>query len=371
MIFQVQDNTITAYGTIWDGNGIEFVSIFTRLEGQYDNINVKLHTYGGSVFDGNLMFNALCNSKKSVVLQIVGIAASMGAVLALSLDEVYMVENGYLMIHTCSGQTYGSAKDHENNAKLLRSIENNFIKKLMKKTGKSESYVKKWLEGDNWLDATEALKEGLIKGIIDSESDTLTASLNPKELGAEGMYYQFSALLNPENSQINLESNMKKPIIEALGLQGVTEQSSDTAVIEAVKKHYEAQNAATQTKLDAEITKRVAAEQKLADQGKAAIAAEIDAAKKEGKITAEQATTYEAIAEKSGIEALKTVLAAIPARRSITSQMPSGNANTSAPVGRENWDFDKWQKEDPKGFEALQKNDPEAFQQIVNAKFKK
>lgn len=372
MIFQVQDNTITAYGTIWEGNGMEFVSIFTRVESQYEKIYIKLHTYGGSVFDGNLMFNALCNSKKSVVLQIVGIAASMGAVLALSLDEVYMVENGYLMIHTCSGQTYGSAKDHENNAKLLRSIENNFIKKLIKKTGKSESYVKKWLEGDNWFDAETAKKEGLIKDVIEPESETLTASLNPKELGAEGMYYQFSALLNTENPQINIESNMKKPIIEALGLQGVNEQSSDTAVIEAVKKHYEAKNTETQTKLDAEIAKRVAAEQKLADQGKAAITAELEAAKKAGKITAEQEATYQAIGTASGIEALKTVLAAIPARNPITAQINSADGkNNPSALGRENWDFDKWQKEDPKGFEALAKENPEAFQAILNAKYKK
>ena len=372
MIFQIKENTITAYGTIWEGNGMEFVSIFSQLESKYENIKVKLHTYGGSVFDGNLMFNALCNSKKSVVLEIVGIAASMGAVLALSLDEVYMVENGYLMIHTCSGQTYGSALDHENNAKLLRSIENNFIKKLMKKTGKSESYVKKWLQGDNWLDAETAKKEGLIKDIIEAESDTITANLNPQELGAEGMYYQFTALLNPENSQqINLDHNMKKPIIEALALEGVNEQSSDTAVIEAVKKHFEAKNAITQGKLDAEIVKRVAAENALADQVKTAITAEIEAGIKSGKITADQKATYEAIGTASGIEALKTVLAAIPARQTITGQMANVGSNNAAAVGREAWNWDQWQKEDSKGLEAMLKDSPEQWQALYNAKYKK
>lgn len=370
MIFSIQENTITAYGTIWEGNGMEFVSAFSKLESKYDKIFIKLHTYGGSVFDGNLMFNALCNSKKSVVLQIVGIAASMGAVLALSLDEVYMVENGYLMLHTCSGQTYGSAKDHENNAKLLRSIENNFIKKLMKKTGKTESYVKKWLEGDNWLDAEAAKKEGLIKDIIEPESDTLTASLNPQELGAEAMYYQFSALLTETNpSQINLDNNMKKPIIEALGLQGVTAESSDTAVIDAVRAHYEGKITKAEADLGIANAKVVAAEAKLKEQGKAAITAVIEAATKAGKITKDQVATYEGIAENSGIEALNTVLGAIPVRKTITGQMQA-DAGANAPVGRESWDFDKWQKEDPKGFEALAKDEPETFQALLNAKYK-
>ena len=118
------------------------------------------------------MFNALCNSKKSVVLEIVGIAASMGAVLALSLDEVYMVENGYLMIHTCSGQTYGSALDHENNAKLLRSIENNFIKKLMLRLNLTEAAAKTYIEKDNWIDADEAQKTGFVGSVIPSLVET-------------------------------------------------------------------------------------------------------------------------------------------------------------------------------------------------------
>lgn len=369
MIFSVKQNTLSAYGTIWEGNGIDFVSIFSQLESQYEKIIVKIHTYGGSVFDGNLMYNALCNSKKSVELQIVGIAASMGAVMALSLDNVFMVENGYMMIHTCSGSTYGSASDHEKNAKLLRAIEKNFLSKLMKKTGQTESYVKKWLEGDNWFDAESALKEGLIKGIINSETDIET--FDPQQLGVTESYNRFSALLIPENTRINPDNNMKKPIIQALALQGVTEQSSDTAVIEAVKEHFEANEAKLRKELKAEKDLRIEAERKLEEQGSAEIKATITEAKKQGKITAEQEATYEGIAKASGVEALKTVLAAIPVRTPIASRVSSAGGNDNLPQGRETWDWDKWQKEDPKGIEALAKENPEAFQELYNLKYRK
>lgn len=369
MIFRVQQNTLTAYGIIWRGEGMEFVSILTQMEAQHSKITVKLHTDGGSVFDGNLMYNALRNSKSDIELHIVGLAASMGAVLALSLDKVYMVENGYLMIHTASGYTEGTALDHENNAKLLRSIETNFIKKLVKKTGKPESYVKKWLTGDNWFSADEALKEGLITGIIDPE--TTTDTINPEQLGVTETYNRFAALLLPTNTQTNLENDMKKPIIDALALQGVTEQSSDTAIIEAVKKHYEAKELGLQGQLDAEIAKRIAAEKLLNDQNEAAITAVIAKAQKEGRITAAQVPTYEGIAKTSGVEALTTVLEAIPARKSITSQMPKGKSTDETVLGRENWDWNKWQKEDPKGLEALAKDTPETFQALYDAKYKK
>jgi ATP-dependent Clp protease protease subunit len=370
MIFSVKQNTITAYGIIWNGNGMEFVSLFTQLEGQYSQITVKLHTYGGSVFDGNLIYNTLRNSKADIEIHIVGIAASMGAVISLSRNsKVYMVENGYMMIHAPSGETYGTAIDHENNAKLLKSIESNFLKKLVEKTGKAENYVKKWLTGDNWFDATEALKEGLITGIIDSEIQT--DIIAPEQLGITETYNRFSALLLPENVKQKLDQDMKKPIIEALSLQGVTAESSDTAVIDAVRNHYEGKIKKAEGDLQIANDKAIVAEAKLKEQGKAAITAEIEAAKKAGKITQEQMATYEGIAEASGIDALKTVLGAIPARQSITGQMQGNGGKNTAPVGRENWDFDKWQKEDPKGFEALAKDEPETFQDLLNAKYKK
>lgn len=375
MIFQVQDSTITAHGQIWEGNGMEFVSLFAQLEGKYSKITVKMHSYGGSVFDGNLMYNTIQNSKKDVEFIIIGIAASMAAVISQSRKDKKpkMVRNGFMMIHAPSGSTYGGALDHENNAKLLRSIENNLVASLCSSLSKPKNYVAKWMIGDNWFDAEEALKEGLISEIIEAESETISASYNPKELGAEGMYYQFTALLNPENSQqINLDHNMKLPIIQALSLQGVSEQSSDTAVIEAVKKHFEAQNNVLQGKLDAEIKKRTTAETALADQSKAAITAELEQAKKDGKITADQMSTFEAIGANSGIEALKTVLGTIPVRQSITGQMQNGaGARGGSATGREAWAWDQWQKEDSKGLEALLKENPEGWQALYDAKYKK
>ena len=374
MRFQVQDNVITTYGQIWDGDGMEFVSLFSQLEGKYNNITVKMHSYGGSVFDGNLIYNTIENSTKDIELIIIGIAASMMAIISQSRKDKKpkMVRNGFLMIHAPSGSTYGTALDHENNAKLMRSMEKNFIKLLASSIGKPESYVSKWMNGDNWFDAEEALKEGLISEIVEPESTTITDTLDPKELGPQGMYYQYTALLTPKNeSLIKLDTDMKKPIIEALALTGVNEQSSDTAVIAAVQEKFKAEKSELQGKLDAEIKKRETAEAALENQVKTAVTAEIEAGIKAGKLTADQKATYEAIGTTQGIDALKTVLGAIPARQTITGQMPSGSGKNTTAVGRENWDWDKWQKEDPRGIEALSKDDPEAFQALYNQKFKK
>ena len=51
---------------------------------------VRLNTPGGSVFDGNAIYNALKNHNAKVSVQIDGLAASMGAIIALSGDTLMM-----------------------------------------------------------------------------------------------------------------------------------------------------------------------------------------------------------------------------------------------------------------------------------------
>ena len=138
MDFTVNNNIISAYGTINDGDGIAFLNLFQQIESNKKDITVKLHTYGGSVFDGNLIYNTIANSIANVQIHIVGIAASMGAIISLASDKVYIVENGYMMIHAPSGGVHGTANDLESNIKLMRSMEQNFISKLLEKTGKNQ-----------------------------------------------------------------------------------------------------------------------------------------------------------------------------------------------------------------------------------------
>ena len=171
MIFQIKENTITAYGTIWDGNGMEFVSIFSQLESKYENIKVKLHTYGGSVFDGNLMFNALCNSKKSVVLEIVGIAASMGAVLlcAGAAGKRSALPHSRVMIHQPSGGAQGVATDMEINLREMLKLKDELYKIISDHSGQSFDRVHKDSERDYWMKADEAKEYGMIDEVLRRE----------------------------------------------------------------------------------------------------------------------------------------------------------------------------------------------------------
>ncbi len=366
MLINTHKNILTAYGTIWGGDGMYFVNYLSRLEKDYSDITVKLHTNGGTVFDGNLIYNALNQSSANIKIQIVGIAASMGGIIMLSRPskDVEIVENGYVMLHAPASGGGGNAQDFENQAKLLRSVEANFLKKLIARTGKSIAQVKKWMTGDNWFDADECLALGLVGKIIQPQVETALPIENVSQMPSQEVYNMYACLLTAKigetkNVKSNKNSDMKQLLITALALANVTDQSSDTAIIEAIN------NA-----LQIERNEKEAAITALKDYKTAEIKAVLDKAEKDGIIEAEKRNVYQTIGEKSGIEALHTVL---PSKKentppNITDLLNKGKGGNGSET-RANWDFDKWQKEDPKGLEAMADKTPAEYEKLFNAKY--
>lgn len=377
MILAKEGNALYLFGTIWSGDGMWFVSELARMEKQHTDIIIKLHTYGGSVFDGNIMCNAIEASKSNITIEILGVAASMGAILTMSAKQVKMVENGFLMLHAPHSYTTGDAKTHESTAKLLRSMETQFLKKLSIRLNQPTNAVKKYIEGDNWVDAEEALKLGLISEIIPSQVETIMPIDNPEQMGELEVYNLYSPMLTqipaaiikePSNNiitDINFDNKMKQLLITAFALQ-LTEQSSDTAFVQALQEKFDG----LKGDLKNAETEKVNAEAKLQEYEKT----RIDAMITEANLSEEQKETYRKIGQTSGIEALAEVLKdkMKPKNQApdIMGLINKGGADNATASGRENWDFDKWQQEDPKGLEQLSQSNPEKFNELFNAKYK-
>ncbi|QEE51046.1 hypothetical protein FUA48_16115 [Flavobacterium alkalisoli] len=373
MIIKVKGNQIFVYGTIWEGDGTYFLDVFSRIDGTFPVIDIHLHCNGGSVFDGNLMYNSILTAKSPCDIYIDGVAASMAAILTLAARKVYMVENGFLMIHAPSGYTWGDAKKHESNADLLRSIEKNFTKKLIAKTGMTEKQAKELLVGDNWFNAEQAKEAKLIDDIIEPVTTT-TEVENPTD-NLTTTFNSFAALLagndNNNNNDNKNPLEMKKDVIAKFGLVGVNEQSSDTAVIQAIEDHFNNKTATLQSNLQAEKTKYETLEKTLNEQRDTQIKNMLDAGQAAGKFTAAQRETYESIGKASGIQALETVLEGLGKRTPLSSQVKGGGSGSDTTAAREGWDWDKYQKEAPQELEALAQKNPESFGELYQAKFNK
>ena len=369
---------VNVYGEIYpygDNSATAFIERFNEACKGTDRVNVYLHTKGGDVMEGTLIYNHIKACKIPVDVYIVGVCCSMGTVFMMAAGKIYMCENSYIMIHAPQGGCYGTASEMEKAAKGLRGMERNFKKIYAAKTGKDEDGVKELLEGDNWFTAQEAMEANLIDGIVAPIATDVT-QISAEELKTQSpsaLYDQFSACLSGSGSigdqGISKSSNNKKEskmdkvgLIQKFGLTGVTAQSSDEAIEEAIQK-----------KLNAAEQRAQQAEEQIEADKKKRIVDVVAAAKDAGKITAGQVSVYVGIGETSGLEALEAVLKDIKVSPSLVDMARGGSAaqtSGSTLAARAGWTWDQWQKEDPRGLEVMEKNEPEKFEALYKAAFK-
>lgn len=369
MIFTQNQNELKCYGHIFSGNGPQFVERFERMQRQYSNITIRLHTNGGSVMDGNLIFNSINKSTSKVKIIVDGLAASMGAIILMATDDVEIVDNGYIMIHAPSGGAWGNAVDLRNTAKLLEFIEKDFISKLINRTDRPKSAVEKLMTGDNWFDAKQAKEIGLVSQIIKSTTKPAIKIDDPKNYNELDVYNAFSSLLTEGIQPVNnaIQNTMKQLLIQAFALASVNLESSDTAIVEAISQKLKNEENA---KLEA-LQKITDLEAKIKASNQESVKSVIDAHAKNNPISDEKRKVLEKVGEDSGVDALMTILDSEPKGN---TQIPSINSllttGKSANV-RADWNWDKWQEEDPRGLENLAKTNAEAYNKLFNDKYKK
>lgn len=371
---QLDANTgeLKFYGNIseWWINGEDFNRTLSEMASKFKTIHVRVHCYGGSVFEGVVMQTALKRCKSKVIFFIDGVAASMITQVMLDADEVRISENAFVMVHSPITYISGTAKQLTEAARLLASMEKNFARNYARKTGKSEKEVQKWFDGnDYWFSADEAKAEGLVDEVEEPVVSNIVTLDKPTEQGQEEQVYgRFAALFEVTNQENSIENNnnMKKELIAKFNLTGVTEASTDAEIQAALQAKFDAEKESGKTQMKAAVEAVIAGVEKATgktyDTG----------------IRAQLVT----VGETSGLETLQAMLglnapAATPAAQTPTAATPAlptvvnlmQTVSTTVAEERKGWNWDKWQAEDPDGVEALEKNDPEAFKALYKAKF--
>ena len=353
MYTEIEGNNIKLYGSIWDGDGPYIVSQISKMLNKTTPLNIHVHSPGGSVFDGNLIINAINAAKAPITMINDGLAASMMSGILIAGKKVKMVRNGFIMIHPPSGYQSGNASEFESTAKLLRSMESNFVDHIINRTGKSKEDAEKWMVGDNWFSAEEALAEGLIDEIIDPV-------ITDKDLSAfkdSNVRSQFFAEMpedhrrpnhnpTPETNQ-NTDMKIEAKALEALGLKPDASEAEINAAIHA----RETKLNDLQAKMDA--------------QAKTHREKIVDAAIATGKILASERDQYLADAT-SNIELVERTLDKLPTKKSLSASIKDDKEVVAD--GREDWNFQAWKKKDLAGLMALKKSDPERYEQLLSNK---
>lgn len=142
--------------------------LFLEHEDPKKEIKVYINTPGGSVTAGLAIYDTMQYVRPEVATICVGMAASMGAVLlsAGAKGRRFALPNSEIMLHQVMGGVEGQATEVEITARQILKIKDRLNTILAKATGQPMQKIEKDTDRDFYLTSEEAVKYGLIDGIM-------------------------------------------------------------------------------------------------------------------------------------------------------------------------------------------------------------
>ncbi|TSC83734.1 MAG: hypothetical protein G01um101413_874 [Parcubacteria group bacterium Gr01-1014_13] len=169
----LQDRIIFLGTAIDDNVANVIIAQLLFLENQNPDKDIKLYinSPGGSVTAGMAIYDTMQYIKPDVSTICVGMAASMGAFLlsAGAKGKRFALPNSEIMIHQVMGGMEGQASDIKIRAERILKMKDNLNKIMAKHTGKNLAQIEKDTDRDNFMDAEESVKYGIVDKVIEKQ----------------------------------------------------------------------------------------------------------------------------------------------------------------------------------------------------------
>ena len=257
----------------FDVNAKQFVDELKEINA--DTINLRINSPGGSVIDGNAMFNALQRHPAKVITHIDGLAASMASVIAMAGDEVHMADNALLMIHNPWTFSMGDADELRADADLLDKMSASILSAYGRSQYEAEE-IKDLMDAETWFTAQEAFDAGLVDHIstgLRAAASEITAMAEgaeikvPAEKQVVSLTKQIDAIskASTEISADLLEQVVINQALEAKVEEITTELASAALTMEAAEASFEQVSAELEAKAAEAETKAAELEAKDAE----------------------------------------------------------------------------------------------------------
>jgi len=192
----------------WGVTANDFIAQLKEL-GDVETINLRIASGGGSIVEGNTIYNALKRHGAKVVTHIDSLAASMASVIAMAGDEIRMAENALLMIHNPWTMSMGGADQLRKDADLLDKMEAN-IRNAYSRSALTSEEIDAAMEAETYYTAEEALEVGFIDEI---EGANLAAA----SIGEMETLKDFASVPQAKIDGIKIECQARQ--IESLSVQ--------------------------------------------------------------------------------------------------------------------------------------------------------
>lgn len=141
-------------------------------------INVYINSYGGSVFEGNAIYNQLRRHPARKTVYIDAFACSIASVIAMAGDEIIMPRNALMMIHNMSMAVFGSAAELRKAADDLDVINTAGRAAYMDRAGDrlTEERLIEMMDAETWLSAQECIDLGFADRFAEKDADMSQAA---------------------------------------------------------------------------------------------------------------------------------------------------------------------------------------------------
>ncbi|HIF9513870.1 TPA: ClpP-like prohead protease/major capsid protein fusion protein [Photobacterium damselae] len=216
----------------YDIAAIDLIKALQSIGSQ--DVHFRIQSYGGSVYEGLAMYNAIKAHKGKTVGIVDGLVASISSYFLMACDEVHMPENAKLMIHDPAIGAWGGEDELESALTQLKNAKQTIAEAYVERSGQSLDDVLEAMAKETWFTASQALEFGLIDQVIDAvDLSNCLKTVSSQELQNKAFKHTPADLLAQLSSPTPTNPIESEPM----------PKPNDDALINAVKKENERQSA--------------------------------------------------------------------------------------------------------------------------------
>lgn len=171
----LMDRILFLSGTVCSDNMDILVAQLLFLDSQnHDPIHLYINSGGGECYSGLELISVMNYIKSPVYTTVLGMAASMGAVIASSGEKGHRKALPYsrFMVHQpSSGVGYSTFRDQQIHLKEMESLKHDLYEVLSQNSGQSIEEIERLCDRDNWMKPDEAIRLGFLDEVIERKED--------------------------------------------------------------------------------------------------------------------------------------------------------------------------------------------------------
>lgn len=133
-------------------------------------IHLFINSGGGECYSGLELVSVMRYIKSPVHTTVLGIAASMAAVIASSGEKGHRKALPYsrFMVHQpSSGVNYSTFRDQQIHLKEMESLRQDLYEILSQNSGQTMEEIERLCDRDNWMKPDEAIRLGFLDAVVD------------------------------------------------------------------------------------------------------------------------------------------------------------------------------------------------------------